>query len=282
MRVRNGFIAAAALCVFSVIFTYARKPETLRGKRAAISLLLFLNGISITLLAFYEPYGLDAYNFTRWLTPWLLGWALGLLAVAQAEAPGGSRDLSPFDSTAQHSWRDPVVIWVLSAIALVISANAIAGDSTLVIDETLYVLQARLFGQPAFSLHFDSAVQPFFMLRQAVYVDGGMFSHYPLGWPAILAVFDAVGLMQWAGSLLGACSVVMTYLLGRRLYSARVGTIAAALLALHPLFLLYTNRFWSHAGSTLFLLIPGYLIAGAGQNEKPDRVLDGRHTRHQI
>ena len=272
LRVRTGFAAAAALCFISVVLTYVQGPRTaLQGRRAAGSLLLFLNGLSLSFLAYYEPYGFDAYELTRCLTLWFLGWGLGLLAVARTEDPVGTRTSDPFRDTAQQSWRDPVIAGVLSTIALVISAKAIAGDSTLVIDETLYVLQARLFNQPAFSLHFDSAVHPFFMLRQAVYVNGGMFSHYPLGWPAILAVFDKFELLQWAGSLLGAMSVVMTYLLGRRLYSARVGAIAAALLALHPHFLLHNNRFWSHAGSTLCIVVAAYLIAGARSNDKPDR-----------
>ena len=138
----------------------------------------------------------------------------------------------------------------------------VAGRNVLVIDDVLYVLQARLFGHANFSLPIDPSVIRFFMLRQATYVRDGMFSLYSPGWPTILALFDAVGSIRWAGAILGAVTVALTYILGLRVHSARVGAIGAGLLVLHPVFLHRGNLYSSHSGSALFLMLVAILAVG--------------------
>jgi Dolichyl-phosphate-mannose-protein mannosyltransferase len=197
------------------------------------------------------------------LTRVLLGWGLCVLAVS------GTEDTAPGESSRPF-WRrklppTPVLGLLVFGGSLVILGSVhwiVRGRAPAIVDETLYLLQARLFGEPQFSRPLSAPLYPFFMLRQAVFHDGRLLTQYPPGWPVLLAVFDWIGAVDWAGAICGSVAVLLTFLLGRRLYSARVGLAAAALMVVYPRVLEDENNYWSHGGSTVFLLIAAYLAFG--------------------
>ncbi len=264
LRVRY---ALAAVAVFAVI-AVAKAINASRDKalasiaRQGIAIAMFLAGILVAILLFLASG--DPYLLTTQLTMWLLGWTIYLFSssgTTEISEVGPLRG-SHAGQTTSPTMRDTLLVGVVAMAVLATVGTIVAGGATLVVDDTLYVLQARLFGKPHFSLPLDAAVQPFFQIRQTAYLRGGMFSHYLPGWPALLAVFDAAGIIRWAGALLGAASVALTYNLGARIYSSRVGIMAAALLVLHPLFLDSGNLFGSHAASIFFLLLVAHLSLG--------------------
>ncbi len=85
-------------------------------------------------------------------------------------------------------------------------------------------------------------------------LDGGPTAYYPVGYPALLAVLfwfvehtpfpnnipKATGLLQAA---LGTASVGLVFIIGRRLFGARAGLIAAAISAVFPNLIFYVATY---------------------------------------
>ncbi|MBI4322489.1 MAG: glycosyltransferase family 39 protein [Chloroflexi bacterium] len=113
-------------------------------------------------------------------------------------------------------------------------------------DEVAFLFQARTIAAgglvaaaPARPEFFDI---PFVLVR-----DGQWFGKYPPGYPIVLALGVLVGQPWLVNPLFGALSVGLIYVVGRRLYGASVGLLAAALVAFSPFFLLQAGSFMSHA-----------------------------------
>lgn len=264
LRVRYALAAVAVFAIVAVAKAInANRDNALASiAKQGIAIATFLAGFLVAILL--SPASGDPYQVTIQLTVWLLGWTIYLFSSSGTTEAG---EVSPLRvaharQTTSPTMRDTLLVGIVAMMVLATVGTIVAGGATLVVDDTLYVLQARLFGKPRFSLPLDAAVQPFFQIRQTAYLRGGMFSHYLPGWPALLAVFDSAGIIRWAGAVLGAASVALTYNLGARIYSSRVGIMAAALLVLHPLFLDSGNLFGSHAASIFFLLLVAHLSLG--------------------
>ena len=266
LRARYALVGAALFMLVAVVIAFMNRQRSGSSspRRAFVTpAAIFLAGIAYTVVINRVVDARDSYILITELCAWLLGWGLYLLAVSGETHASHVIVTSDESRNWQSFWkRDAVIVGGFALLVLAIYHVVVAGRSVLVIDDTLYVLQARLFGQPHFSLPIDPEVIRFFMLRQGAYLREAMFSLYSPGWPAILAVFDAVGAMRWAGAILGAAIVGLTYILGLRVHSARVGAIAAGLLALHPVFLHRGNLYSSHSASAFFLVIAAILSVG--------------------
>ena len=267
--------ALAAVLFFSVVITVAalyriRDAGIFRSRALGVAVLITAAGILFIVWLHFSPSGLDTYSIGRDLVSWILGWSLTAAAVTGAwrarQAISRSLDAPP----KQASRLMPLIVALVSVIVLSVAGVIVAGRSAPVIDEMLYVLQARLFSEPRFSLSFPPELTPFFMLRQATLVGGRMLTQYPPGWPAVLALFDSAGLLRLAGPILGAASVALTYAIGLRLHSWRAGLIASGLLLSQPWFLETQSRYWSHSASTFFLLVAAFLLVGDRSDQKPE------------
>jgi hypothetical protein len=110
----------------------------------------------------------------------------------------------------------------------------------LISDEAIYVLQSDWFFQPNYSWAVPREIADFFVMRKFGYNAEAQhfYGMYPPGWPAVLALFQALGLRWWAPVVVAAASVGCTYYLGSRLHSRATGVAAAALLALQQWFVI--------------------------------------------
>lgn len=188
---------------------------------------------------------------------WSQGWALYFLSVPPLSA---QREAGP-----SRRWHLPPVATLPLVGAFAFAVLALAqwlesGTSPVVIDETLYFVQARMFRHGELVRSLDPALQRFFMPRQSVFLHGLWFSQYPPGWPALLAVFDAIHAGWIAAGVLSALTVALTFALGRRLGSPTVGLLAAALLLFQPSYLVFANGYWSHAACALALVLAAHLV----------------------
>ncbi|MFL5574927.1 MAG: glycosyltransferase family 39 protein, partial [Gemmatimonadaceae bacterium] len=127
-------------------------------------------------------------------------------------------------------------------------------------DDVLYLLQSRLLGEPGFVRRLDPALARFFAVRQTAVVDGRLFTQYPPGWPAVLALLYVLGARWWSGVLLGAIAVWLTYALGRRLRSPFVGAVAAALLAASFWLVQASAMYGAHALTTVCIVAGALLL----------------------
>ncbi len=82
----------------------------------------------------------------------------------------------------------------------------------------------------------------------------GRVAQYPVGHPAVLAVGMALHMGGWIVPLLGLCSVLLTFAVGRRLFDVRIALLAACLLSLSPQFVLTHATQLSQPTSALALL----------------------------
>ncbi len=84
--------------------------------------------------------------------------------------------------------------------------------------------------------------------------DGRWATFYTSGHPLMLALGWLVGAPWLMPPLLGALSVVLMFIVGRNLFGATTGLLAAALLAMSPFFLMNASTFMSHNTAGFFLL----------------------------
>jgi 4-amino-4-deoxy-L-arabinose transferase-like glycosyltransferase len=146
---------------------------------------------------------------------------------------------------------------------------AAAGISTVVFerlphveDEVAFLFQARTYA--AGRLVAPAPPLPeFFSIPFVIVRDGAWFGKYPPGYPLVLALGVLVDRAWLVNPLAAGLAVALTYLLGRRVYGARTGLLAALLLATSPFLLIQAGSFLSHvvclAWTLLFLL--GFEVA---------------------
>lgn len=194
----------------------------------------------------------------------LAGWMV--LIAAALGGPGTQRGRLPDPATAA---RAAVGLGVASFVTLAATHWLVDGHLPLIVDETLYLLQAHLFDQPGFARPIDPALAPFFTIRHSLATDGRMITQYPPGWPFVLWLFSKVHAEWWAGSVLGAASVYLTYRLGRSLRSPMAGLIAAALLGVNSWFVVTAGSYLSHAADAFLVLVAALLLIHSGPLARP-------------
>ena len=113
-------------------------------------------------------------------------------------------------------------------------------------DELAYAWQAKVIARGQLTIpspsHPSSYLVPF-----VVDYHGQRFGKYPLGWPVLLAVAVRLGLRSWLNPLLAGLGVWLTYRLGKRLFTERIGLLAAALTVISPFFLMNSGSLLSHS-----------------------------------
>jgi hypothetical protein len=130
-------------------------------------------------------------------------------------------------------------------------------------DEASYIFQAKLFAAGRLSTAIPSVPEAFHIWEPVSWFyerDGRWSTVYLPGHPLILAPGAALGVMWLVPSLLGAASVVLMALVGRKLYDPVTGLLAAVLLAGSPFFLMQSGNFMSHITWLFFLLMSMFLM----------------------
>ena len=123
-------------------------------------------------------------------------------------------------------------------------------------DSVSYIFQAKLLasGQlaappPPVVEAFTFEHPPFIALS-----DGKWASVYPFGHPLALAVGLRLGAIWLIPPLLGAASILIIFTIGQKIFSTRVGLLAALLLAASPFFYMTASNFMSHNTVVFYLL----------------------------
>ncbi len=257
LRARMGLGIVLSLAFVGVFYSFrnsAARKRLAGGGRALIAAAL----VPLVFLLVQRPPldGTWQFQLLSSVNIWLLGWSLYLLATSSDDdrrvpLPGLLRLPARVTRTQLA-----LMVVAIALLVLSISKFSSAGRANVIIDDALYLFQSRLFGQDHFSLQFDPDLKQFFMVRLSAFRNGGMFTQYPPGWPAVIHLFDSVGLSWWAGPTIRASCVLLTYLLGEALYSRAVGLMAAAMLLLDTRVIISSN---ANAAAGLFLLLAAWL-----------------------
>lgn len=150
----------------------------------------------------------------------------------------------------------PAIVLALVAInRWVLLGFANSGDEYAYLYQASTLAAGRLWNQaPPFS---DA-----FTLNYIIFDGPRAFSSFPLGWPVVIAAAMAAGIPAWlVNPVLGAGTILLTGMLGTRLYGPRVGVLAAAVVAVSPFFLFNGASYFSHTFCGLLLLGAAYLAS---------------------
>jgi hypothetical protein len=131
-------------------------------------------------------------------------------------------------------------------------------------DEIAYVWQARVMA--AGNLTIPTPPHPkSFLVPFVIDYNGQRFGKYPLGWPAVLAVGERLGIRFLINPILAGLGVWLTYLLGKRVFNEKVALLAAGLTVTSPFFMINSGSLLSHPlGLVLGLLFALAWLAGFG------------------
>ncbi len=117
-------------------------------------------------------------------------------------------------------------------------------------DEVAYLFQAKTYAGGHLVIDSPDPRRAFW---QPFVVDYGLtgkrFSKYSPGWPLVLALGVAGGQPWLVNALLSALTVALVYRLGREIFDADTGVIAAALTAFSPMALLLNATLMGHTAA---------------------------------
>ena len=129
-------------------------------------------------------------------------------------------------------------------------------------DEASYTYQAKLFASFRVTGKPPPVPEAFqIWIPQFLYQTADKWAtYYPFGHPLMLTPGVWLGKLWLIPSLVSSASVVLLYLIGRRLYGVRTGLLSAVLLAASPFFLMQSSNYMSHATWLFYILVSFYFL----------------------
>ncbi len=143
-------------------------------------------------------------------------------------------------------------LWATLAAAWI--ATAIFERLPHVEDEVAFLFQARTYATGTLVVPAP-AVPEFFSIPFVIVRDGEWFGKYPPGYPLVLALGVLAGQPWLVNPLAAGLAVALVYRLGRRVYDAATGLLAALLLATSPFLLIQAGSFLSHVVCLVWTLL---------------------------
>jgi hypothetical protein len=196
----------------------------------------------------------------------LLGLAAAALSIAAAVALGTRSILVSGASRHLTAASNGLALGLaVGAFGLLLGINWVYGDRVPhVPDEIAYLFQAKIFASFHLWAHTPASGDSFSFYGAMIQDGDHWFSQYPFGHPLVLALGELVGAPWLVPPLVGSLTVLCLYLVGRRLYGAGTGLLAAVFLVASPFFQMNASNFMSHntgalalTAATLFLVAPG-------------------------
>jgi Dolichyl-phosphate-mannose-protein mannosyltransferase len=176
-------------------------------------------------------------------------------------APLYARCLRGADVLHRHRRAAGLLGAPLVTLALVAINQLVLLDFPNSADEYVYLYQARMLA--AGHLSTATVASPeLFAFNYIVQEPARTFGSFPLGWPLALALALALRVPAWlVNPALGALTLGLVWTLGARLYSPRIGVLAAALVAASPFFAFTAASYFSHTFCGVLLLGAACLAA---------------------
>lgn len=179
---------------------------------------------------------------------------------------GGFFAVSSFRDRALALPRWTTAALLVASVAFALSSMVamlvlVRGSSVAVVDEALYLLQARALTH-GLGWPIPGDLVAHFALPQSFVSHERLFGQYPVGWPAILALTSTMGGALWTNVALGGIAIVLVFLTGARACSSRLGALAAALAATNYGFVSLGAGLFAHMSCAVALLAAACLLAG--------------------
>lgn len=139
--------------------------------------------------------------------------------------------------------------------------------TSLTIDESAYRFMADLLSHGR--LYGHSPPDKLFYDRRFLVNDGKMYAQYFLGWPALLAPFQRLGLPELANPFWFACTVPILFDTVRRLVGSAWARLAGVLYATAPFALFMAATQLSHPSCAFWLALVAWACVRAREPDAP-------------
>jgi dolichyl-phosphate-mannose-protein mannosyltransferase len=146
---------------------------------------------------------------------------------------------------------------VLGALALLASlavSRLVLHGAAVTDDEHTYRFIAQTLRTGSLTAPSPRTDLPFFREQFVVLTPEVRYGKYPVGFPLLLALGQALGMEAWVVPALTGVVVVLVYVVGRTLFGARVALAASALTAASPQIVLTGGTLLSQPASAACLL----------------------------
>lgn len=154
--------------------------------------------------------------------------------------------------------------WFLAAVFLTYFLIAFAVNQAVLLDfplsndEFAYLYQADILAEG--KLYAESPPMPDFFKFTGIIFNHKTYSKYTIGWPLLLALAGMAGLRSFTAPFLAAGSLVLLYLILKRLHSPTAGIIGVFLAAVSPFFLFQGASYYPHIAAGFFALLLIYSL----------------------
>lgn len=192
--------------------------------------------------------------------------------VAALPGEGVPARLAASFAAAPRLWTAAIALVALGIYLSV--AREIFSAKPLLIDEIAQVYQARIYAGGVLALPTPRYPE-FFSSFQVLNLGGKVFSQYPAGGPAMLAIGTLLGAEWIVGPLFGAISVLLFAALARRIESRPGVALAAIMLfAFAPFVAFMSGTHMNHVTGLTWLLLGMLGLARLTERPSP-RIRDG-------
>jgi hypothetical protein len=183
--------------------------------------------------------------------------AVGCLAWAVSLSVGGGF-ARIFDRLGALSRKATIIMVGASAAATFAAVTLVRygllRDTAITDDENAYLFMARVFASGRLYLpSMPVEIRPFFD-NQFIINDGKWYGIYFPGHPLVLALGAVVGAERWIPSLVTVLSVVMGFLVARRIFGARAAALSALLFPVTAYLVFPSATLLAHSTAALALL----------------------------
>lgn len=134
------------------------------------------------------------------------------------------------------------------------------------LDPISYFIQAKIFAKGHINVP-SHELKDFFTTGYCIN-DGKYYSMYFPGWPLLLSIGVALGLLWIINPLFGILTLLIIYLIGREIYDNTTGLFAAVLLIVSYNYYILTPEYMSEPSSLLFSSLFFYLMVKTLKNPK--------------
>jgi hypothetical protein len=129
-------------------------------------------------------------------------------------------------------------------------------------DEAVYLFQGKVFASGMVTAPIPPEPEAF-RIPMVLDHEGKRFGKYYPGYPLLLAVGEKLGVPWLLNPLLGALTILGTFLLGRALWGSLAGALAAVLIACSPLHRAMSTTYLSHVPCGFLMLASVLLLLRA-------------------
>ena len=257
----------------------ADAPAPGQQVRAIVALLVV--ALSFLPVANWIAGGFSDAEYVLQRSEWISGSAIVLgigvaLAILSRSIKALWRPLVPgaIDARAERWWPWAVGTIAVAGFALsALVAHVIFGRQSQLIDEMAQTIQARIFAGGHLTAPIP-ALPEFFSTQHMLAVDGRVFSQFPPGGPAAIALGILVGAEWLVGPAFGLVSVLaFAAYLRRTGERPGVALLALALFALGPMTFFMGGSRMNHVMTTTFVLLASLALVTAARSASPRPLL---------